>query len=443
MRERLTTVTVSSRPRTGVRTPAGAGAAHATLPSRVAGLDAIVAALCCVLIASRLPIRQGLNLGILISLATIPLWLGPLWRKRFGPLVVVLSGLAAASGALLTWFMDATHQTSTSLLQQNTLELIGLVTGIGFLIWAIERIGPRGTALWFGVGLLLAIGWRSVDVENPWKFSLSIPVIVFALALAAFARSRFVDLLVLAALAVVSVLNDSRSAAAMALATAAMLVCQGLLRRFGRESTPGRTLGWMALAGALVYAAMQWLILAGVFGAETRDRTLLQLREAGSILLGGRPEAGATLALFQYNPWGFGAGTLANATEVQVAKAGMARLNYDPNNGYVERYMLGNGFELHSIAGDLWAWFGFAGGALAITLLALVVWGVAQRLATRRANGLHLFLLFQVGWDTFFSPFFFTTISTLMLAVALTWPARPEPPEDHPAEETPPEEHDA
>lgn len=421
-------MTVSGGPRTKpLRAGVDGATAGIALPSKAAGLDAIVAALCCVLVASRLPIRQGLNLGILISLATIPLWLGPLWRKRFGPPVLVLSALAIASGALLTWFMDATHQTSTSLLQQNTLELIGLVAGIGFLVWAIEKIGPNATALWFGVGLLLAIGWRSIDPSNPWKFSLSIPVIVVTLALAAFARSRFVDLLALVVVVLVSVLNDSRSAAAMALATAAMLVCQGLLRRSGRESTAGRTLGWMALAGTLVYAVMQWLILAGAFGSDTRDRTLQQLEGAGSILLGGRPEAGATLALFQYNPWGFGAGTLANSTEVLVAKVGMARLNYDPNNGYVERYMLGNGFELHSIGGDLWAWFGPAGAVLAIVLLALVVWGVAQRVAARRANGLHLFLLFQVGWDTFFSPFFFTTISTLMLAVALTWPTRPHP----------------
>lgn len=389
-----------------------------------ASLDGIIAAACCVLVASRLPIRQGVNLGVLVSLATIPLWVGTLWRKRLGPLVVVLSGLALVTGTVLTWAMEVNHQTDVSSLQIDTLELVGLIAGIGLLLWSIEKIGSTPTAFWFGVGLVLALGWRSMSPVNPWKFSLSVPVIVIALSLAAVAHSRFVDLLVLVALVLVCVFNDSRSAAAMLLAAAAMLIWQGAIRRLGRESTPARTLAWMAVAGVLVYVVMQWLLLAGAFGAATQARTAQQLRDAGSILLGARPELGASLALFQHNPWGFGAGTLATAEEVRIAKVGMAQLNYDPNNGYVERYMLGNGFELHSMAGDLWARFGIPGALLIFVLLALVVWGVASRLATRQANGLQLYLLFQVGWDTFFSPFFFTSIGTLMLAVALTWPPR-------------------
>ncbi len=368
-----------------------------------------------------------MNLGVLASLATLPLWVGTLWRKRLGPLVLVLSALALLTGTLLTWALGATHRTDVSSLQIDSLELVGLIAGIGLLLWSVEKIGSTATALWFGVGLMLALSWRSLDPVNPWKFSLSVPVIVLALSLAAIAHSRFVDLIVLMALVLVCVFNDSRSAAAMLLAAAAMVIWQGTLRRLGRESTPARTLAWLAVAGALVYVVMRWLLLAGAFGAATQARTAQQLREAGSILLGARPELGATLALFQHNPWGFGAGTLATPEEVHLAKTGMAQLNYNPNNGYVERYMLGNGFELHSMAGDMWARFGLPGALLMGVLLVLVVWGVAQRLARRQATGLQLYLLFQVGWDTFFSPLFFTSIGTLMLAVALTWPPRSGP----------------
>src|SRR3712207_9122030 len=42
-------------------------------------------------------------------------------------------------------------------------------------------------------------------------------------------------------------------------------------------------------------------------------------------------------------------------------KAGMAQIGYQPNNGYVETYMFGGQFKLHSVIGDAWAYFGVAG----------------------------------------------------------------------------------
>ena len=42
----------------------------------------------------------------------------------------------------------------------------------------------------------------------------------------------------------------------------------------------------------------------------------------------------------------------------------MSALNYDPNNGYVEQYLFGQGYEVHSVLGDLWIHFGVAGALL-------------------------------------------------------------------------------
>lgn len=385
-------------------------------------LDAIVAAGSTSLVALRYPIQQGLNLGVLTALATIPLWLGSLWRRRFGPTALVLGCLSVLNGWLLT-SLTTSHETSVSLLQMRSLQLVGMICGIGVLVWSMDRIGRPATAIWFGIGLLLALAWRSVDWTNPWKFDFQVPISVVVLGVTSRSLSRRGDALVLVALAVIGVFNDSRSASSMLMIAAGMLAWQVMLRTLSQHSTPLRTLVSMGLVGVLGYFFARTLILMGAFGAGTRERTLQQLEEAGSIILGGRPEIGATVALFLHNPWGFGAGTVPNASDINVAKSGMAALNYDPNNGYVERYMLGDSFELHSMIGDLWAAFGLPGAALLLLLLVIIVWGTARQLAARRATGLELYLLFQVGWDCFFSPLYFTTIGTLMLAVALAFRA--------------------
>ena len=69
----------------------------------------------------------------------------------------------------------------------------------------------------------------------------------------------------------------------------------------------------------------------------------------------------ATRALFVHDPLGFGLGIIPSLTDITVAKTGMSAINYQPDNGYVERYMFGTQFEVHSVTGDLWALFGIPG----------------------------------------------------------------------------------
>ena len=72
---------------------------------------------------------------------------------------------------------------------------------------------------------------------------------------------------------------------------------------------------------------------------------------------------------------GFGVGENPTPGDAYVAKAGMAAIGYDPNNGYVEHDMFGSGFELHSVFGDLWAHCGLVGLVLAAYLFVFVVRG--------------------------------------------------------------------
>jgi hypothetical protein len=187
---------------------------------------------------------------------------------------------------------------------------------------------------------------------------------------------------------------------------------------------------------AVIYNVGQALIIGGYFGAQTRARSLRQLDTAGSLILGGRPEIAGTLALMRDRVWGLGAGTMANHHDITVAKTGMAAISYDPNNGYVDNYMFGNGFSLHSITGDLWADFGIVGLLLSLLIFALVLRSVGQAVANRVASGLLLYTSFLTLWNIVFSPWW-SAIPILMLTLALTVVARELPEASPPTGATP------
>ena len=69
----------------------------------------------------------------------------------------------------------------------------------------------------------------------------------------------------------------------------------------------------------------------------------------------------ATLGLMHRHPLGFGSGTIPNYNDIQTAKEGMALINYNPNNGYVEHWMFSHGYAMHSMFGDLWTSYGLVG----------------------------------------------------------------------------------
>ncbi len=96
----------------------------------------------------------------------------------------------------------------------------------------------------------------------------------------------------------------------------------------------------------------------------------------------------------------------------------MARLNYDPNNGYVERFMFGSGFELHSVIGDLWAWCGLPGLALGVLLVVTLVLHLVRGINSRTLSGLLTFLILKSLWNLFFAPFA-SSLSVLVLALGL------------------------
>ena len=187
---------------------------------------------------------------------------------------------------------------------------------------------------------------------------------------------------------------------------------------------------WTVLLGAALAAAIYNLATAllvdGYFGETARQRTLTQIQSAGSLILGGRPEVAATRALMMHNPLGFGFGVGPNVFDLGVAKAGMRRINYNPDNNYVEQYMLGGHVELHSTVGDLWARAGLLGLVLAVVIAVLVARNMADSMHRREASGLLAFLTCYTAWNLVFSPQS-SAIPTLCLTLGLGMIALPRP----------------
>ncbi|MDQ0726882.1 hypothetical protein [Microbacterium sp. W4I20] len=378
-----------------------------------------LAAVVCLVLAARITVLQGVTAGILLSLVLLPVWAVALWRLRGGSSILTFGVLAMISGIVLTDFFAGDHPTNDSMMQQNTFSLISLIGGIGIIVWARSILGSAGTALWYGLGLLAGAVTHGLNMDNVWKFDLSVPATVTVLALCMLSRKLWLEVAALLLLAVVSALNDSRSAGSMLLVAAALVVWQALGSRLSKSSTTVRTLAVFGFVAVIGYASLQAFILEGWFGKAAAVRSEEQIAQSGSLILGGRPELGASTELIAANPFGLGSGTMANGIDLFIAKMGMARLNYDPNNGYVEKYMFGNGFEVHSMLGDLWIRYGIFGALLLVALLVVVALGTAGQVAKRQASGLMIFLAIQVFWDSLFAPFFSTSISTLVLGVGL------------------------
>lgn len=394
---------------------------------RIDGLDGATAithvaayALSAVL-AMRLYIPPGFHIGTLLALAMLPVTLSAVRRYRGATLIASLSLAAAASGILLTLIHAADHATNTGPMVVEALRLLGIGVGIVSLLWARSVIGLSRVAFAYGAGALISAFATGINDLNVWKFSLSVPIVLMVLSLPIVMRTvarQFIALVVLAAL---SAIWDSRSLASTLLIGAALL----LIKR-SPDSRRGASAWTVVLQIAVIgvggFYALQAAIVEGVLGEEIQERTQAQIATSGGVLTGGRPELGASFALLRANPFGFGTGTEPSFHDIGIAKEGMASLGYNPlHNGYVDRYMFGTKFEVHSLLGDLWLLGGLLGAAFAVAVLVFVIYGMAKSIAIGTAVGVSLFLGVRTVWDFFFSPIG-TTFFTVALCLALLLP---------------------
>jgi hypothetical protein len=381
-----------------------------------------LALLCVVLTGMRLDLSFGLTAGLALAIVLLPLWVPWVRSSRWITWIAVLAGASAVWSVWLTLWHSDTRGMSTVGLLESVFGVLGLACGIGAALWARSRtsVGVVGAA--FGIGLLLGINPSGgTFAENPWRFGFSLPVTVIVLALVARWRRKWVDVLAVLALAGVSAANGGRSTSAILLLVALLVLWQSWGRPASSRLSALRTLILFGLLAFGTYLSVQAAILEGALGESAQLRTELQLSTSGTLITGGRPEIGATAALMSASPGGFGGGTLPSMADLLVAKSGMAALGYDPNNGYVENYMFGSGFEVHSVIGDLWAWCGIPGLALAVVLLVFLVTRTAVLTTGRAASALLLFLGVKSIWNLLFAPLE-SALTVLVLAVALMAP---------------------
>ncbi|MGY4643587.1 hypothetical protein [Cellulomonas sp. URHB0016] len=376
-----------------------------------------VAAVALVATGMSRPLYQSLTLGALLAVVLIPVW----WRSTRSyhdvRTLLLLCGLAVVMGVWLTELASEDHRTPTRMTINGVLVLLEAVLGAAVVVWARTRMRDATVASLFGLGMVLGIDTGGRFAESPWRFGFSIPLTVLLLGLAWMSRRGWLQVVTAFALAGMSAANGGRSMAAMLFLAGVVTLQQSAWRRRGSKAA-SRVRAVVLVGGLCValYYLGQAAILDGYLGKDAQERTEEQIALSGSLIAGARPEFGATDALVRYRPYGFGVGTMPSTQDLLVAKAGMAQLRYNPDNGYVERYMFGNGIELHSTAADLWARFGLAGLVLALYALWIVVRGYTLAFSRHAASALLTYLAIRSLWDVLFSPL---SSSVVLFALAV------------------------
>lgn len=384
-------------------------------------LQRCLALVAIVVLGMRLTVASSINVtaGLLLAVTLAPLWTRVLPRYRGARLLMVLGSGAAIAGFVLTQLNSRDHGSSTKELLANTVMLLTLMGGTGLVLWARTLVSVGAVTSAFGTGMLLGVSSTSgLYSSNPWRFGFSVPITVLVLGVALLLGRRWIELVAVAVLMVVSAASDARSSSAILFLTGLFVAWQMVMRtRRGRGSAV-RVVVAVGLLAAIVYSVGESLILSGSLGDETQQRSQAQVDMSGSLILGGRPELAATASLMSQQPFGFGSGTLPSHADLNVAKAGMAAINYDPDNGYVERFMFGSGFELHSTIGDLWANFGIVGLALAAAVVLIALRGFGDLMSARAGSGIVLFLTIKMLWNMAFAPLG-SAVPLLMLLLGL------------------------
>lgn len=386
-----------------------------------AAVDAWVAAILALGLGVNIVLIHSIRVSLVMAALLLPVWVGSVLRdgRLFAVLTVGL--LAVGGGWIQAIASSATHSRSFNGAVEQTLLLVTLVMVAGALTWACATIGAPPALLAYGIGLLITVFLTGgYSGTTAWKYNLSIPVTIVVLAAAWWAGRLWAQMAALALLVVVNVVFSARSGASMILIAFVILVWQWARRELRLRSTVLRTALAALGLGILLYNVVKTAILQGWLGAAAQQRSQQQIDASGSLILGGRPELGATFALLRSNPWGFGLGILPNFNDIYIAKSGMKSLNYSPNNGYVDKYMFGDGFEVHSGLGDLWLRFGFMGAVFGLLAVIVVLWCLIHAIVAGTAPALWVLLGVQAAWQLMFGPFYLGSMSVLVAALALS-----------------------
>lgn len=347
-----------------------------------------------VLIAVREEVAGSVALGDCVALVSLPLTWSAVKRMRAFTWVLVLACLAVAAGLTLSLVASDEFVVDGSIRRSLLVTAAALPAAVSAFVWASRRIGPDSTAAAFGAGMVLDNLSLLETTDNAWKYGLGAAVTVFATAMVQNAGRRF-QVLVVAGLVVSFLAADARSTSGFLLLALVALMWQSVAAYLPvRDWSPTRLqfsqsfllTGMTAAALVGVMAAS----LAGYLGEDAQTRTAAQTAASTNPILAARPELGASWALLSRHPLGYGAGVLPRYEDIRIAMDGMKALGYNPDNGYVENYMFGHGFELHSGLVDAWIALSVPGAALTVLAVLMPARSLWRNLGTLR---LQLWLL--------------------------------------------------
>lgn len=384
------------------------------------GLEATAARILLLVLGLQANFHFGATYGDVLLVVTAPLWISA-FRGFHGAAAYLGLGLVTVAAGLVLSAANTPQTVIDPAAQRDlTMVLLGMLGSIAVMFWARTVISRGQIGLYFGLGMLIHAGLdRASWSTNAWKFAFAIPASVLVLGLFVSSGRKRAGLIPLLALSAVSLVEDSR-AYAVTLALCALVV---LWR--GRSTTAVGRHRWVRAAGmiavlcVLIYQLAQSLLVDGYLGKNVQTRSVEQLHTSGSLILGGRPEIAATWALLRYHLSGFGVGAVPNLADVNAAKAGLQSINYSPNNGYVDKFMFGGHFELHSVVGDIWVYWGVAGLVLVAATAFIAVRSLADSVARRTGDALLIFACFWTLWNVLFSPLT-PSAPVLVLAVGLS-----------------------
>lgn len=381
-------------------------------------LPVIVATLAVVLLGIGQPIASGITTGTIVVAFLLPVWVPILQRFRFAVPIAVLGATAVVAGIIISQFQGDRVADRSLAIEFGLTFLTGL-GGLGLLLWARTVMPTYQVAVVFGIGYLLRVIQEIPSSANPWKYQLSVPLAIILLALTSRAKSAIPSVLCLGALGLISVVADSRSFFGFCLLAAVLLLWQRRPQSGGRSMNKLAVFGLIAATLFALYSIGTNLLVQGYLGQANQQRTVQQIEDSGSLLVGGRPEWAGTLQLMRENPIGFGLGTVPSSNDVMAAKAGIRAIGTDTENGYVDKYMFGGHIKLHSIVADFWAAFGIVGFALGILIMVALVYCLIDRLAMRTASALVCLLAVLGLWDMLFGPIY-KNLPDVVFALAVT-----------------------
>lgn len=384
---------------------------------RTSGALAMVPATAAAASAMRTTFGPGISVCLLVGVVLLPVWVGAIPKFRGMRWFFFIGAAALAWGGALS-FLETERSVGFYLLMTNSLTLLSMLVAAGMLLWSRLEIGSSWTVMWFGVGALVNVALAGPNPANLWKYSLAIPVTLALLGLTSKLWGRKGELASLIFVAGVSAVSDSRSFTSFLLIAAAAVIWQLRPPMANARRRPVQALLGLVLLVVGAYFLIQALLLDGVLGEAAQQRSQAQLDATGSLITGGRPEMGAAGALLFERPLGYGSGTAPGSKDILTGKTGMSELNYNPNNRYVEVFMFGGHFEVHSVLGDMWIMFGPLGALLIMIIVGYGIYSSAGALSTRTASAALVLLVALGTWDMLFSPWL-TSYRTLSLLIAL------------------------